>query len=88
MRLLVGDVAAVIKHLGQRQGDRSSATTGAAWSHGSFAMNVPQMTSSKLIILNLPHPRGLSRELAHNPEQQKNSAYARGFQQRRRARRR
>ena len=36
--------------------------------------------TDKLIILNLPHPRGLSRELAHNPEQQKNSAYARGFQ--------
>ena len=31
----------------------------------------------KLIILNLPHPRGLRRELAHNPKQQENSAYAR-----------
>jgi pimeloyl-ACP methyl ester carboxylesterase len=40
----------------------------------------PQMTD-KLIILNLPHPRGLSRELAHNPQQQKNSQYARNFQQ-------
>ena len=34
----------------------------------------------RLIILNLPHPRGLMRELANNPEQQKNSAYARNFQ--------
>jgi pimeloyl-ACP methyl ester carboxylesterase len=40
----------------------------------------PEMTE-KLVILNLPHPRGLSRELANNPEQRKNSAYARRFQQ-------
>ncbi len=37
--------------------------------------------TDKLIILNLPHFRGLSRELANNPKQQKNSAYARRFQQ-------
>jgi len=47
-----------------------------AW---QFAMTKPEMTE-KLIILNLPHPRGLARELATNPEQQKNSAYARQFQ--------
>src|SRR5216684_3240301 len=47
-----------------------------AW---NFALVNPQMTD-KLIILNLPHPRGLSRELAHNPQQQKNSQYARNFQ--------
>ncbi len=44
------------------------------------ALNAPQFVD-RLIILNLPHPRGLSRELAHNPEQQKNSQYARNFQQ-------
>lgn len=32
------------------------------------------------MILNLPHPRGIVRELANNAEQQKNSAYARRFQ--------
>ena len=32
------------------------------------------------MILNLPHPRGLFRELATNAEQQKNSQYARDFQ--------
>ena len=31
-------------------------------------------------MLNLPHPKGLSRELANNPKQQKNSQYARNFQ--------
>jgi pimeloyl-ACP methyl ester carboxylesterase len=36
--------------------------------------------TDKLIILNLPHPRGLSRELANNPAQQKASEYARNFQ--------
>jgi pimeloyl-ACP methyl ester carboxylesterase len=34
----------------------------------------------KLIILNLPHPKGLRRELATNPQQQQNSQYARNFQ--------
>jgi pimeloyl-ACP methyl ester carboxylesterase len=41
---------------------------------------MPERTE-KLIILNLPNPRGLSRELANNPAQQAASAYARGFQQ-------
>jgi pimeloyl-ACP methyl ester carboxylesterase len=39
----------------------------------------PEKTD-RLIILNLPHPKGLARELAHNPDQQKNSQYARNFQ--------
>src|SRR5579862_7333939 len=79
MRLLVGDVAAVIKALGRDKAIIVGHDWGGAvaW---QFALNLPQMTD-RLIILNLPHPRGLSRELAHNPEQQKNSAYARGFQQ-------
>ena len=33
----------------------------------------------KLVILNLPHPNGMARELASNPEQQANSSYARTF---------
>jgi epoxide hydrolase 4 len=78
MRLLVGDVAAVIKHLGKDKAVIVGHDWGGivAW---TFAMSLPQMTD-RLIILNLPHPRGLSRELANNPEQQKNSAYARNFQ--------
>ena len=43
-------------------------------------MRFPEQTD-RLINLNLPHPQGLMRELAHNPEQQKNSQYARDFQQ-------
>ena len=78
-RLLVDDVAAVIKSLGRDKAIIVGHDWGGlvAW---RFAMSYPQMTD-KLIILNLPHPRGLTRELAHNPEQQKNSQYARNFQQ-------
>jgi pimeloyl-ACP methyl ester carboxylesterase len=78
VRLLVGDVAAVIKSLGKDKAIIVGHDWGGlvAW---QVALNLPQMTD-KLIILNLPHPRGLSRELAHNPAQQKNSEYARNFQ--------
>ncbi len=38
-------------------------------------MSHPDKTD-KLVILNLPHPKGLARELANNPQQQKNSQYA------------
>ncbi|HEU4391599.1 MAG TPA: alpha/beta hydrolase [Blastocatellia bacterium] len=78
MTLLIGDVAAVIKQLGRSKAIIVGHDWGGAiaW---TFAMFKPEMTE-KLIILNLPHPRGLRRELAHNPEQQKNSSYARNFQ--------
>ena len=45
-----------------------------------LAMRHPDLVK-RLIICNLPHPYGLARELAHNPAQQKNSQYARNFQQ-------
>jgi pimeloyl-ACP methyl ester carboxylesterase len=78
VRLLVGDVAAVVKSLGKEKAIIVGHDWGGlvAW---QVALNLPQMTD-KLIILNLPHPRGLSRELANNPAQQKNSQYARNFQ--------
>jgi pimeloyl-ACP methyl ester carboxylesterase len=78
IRLLVGDVIAVIKHLGKPKAIIVGHDWGGmvAW---TLAINNPEFVE-RLIILNLPHPRGLSRELAHNPEQQKNSAYARQFQ--------
>ncbi len=79
MRLLVGDVIAVIKHLGR---DRA-IVVGHDWG-GAVAWTLATMAPNyveKLIILNLPHPRALNRELATNPAQQKNSQYARNFQQ-------
>jgi pimeloyl-ACP methyl ester carboxylesterase len=77
--LLVEDVAAVIKAVGRDKAIIVGHDWGGmvAW---TFAMTHPEMTD-KLIILNLPHPKGLMRELAHNPQQQKNSQYARNFQQ-------
>src|SRR6187431_2548693 len=79
MRFLVGDVAAVIRHLGRERATIVGHDWGGvvAW---QFAMNLPQMTEN-LVILNLPHPQGLSRELRTNAEQIKNSEYARNFQE-------
>ena len=65
MRLLVGDVAAVIHHLGRDKATIVGHDWGGvvAW---QFAMNLPQMTEN-LIILNLPHPNGLLARAAHQP---------------------
>lgn len=79
MPLLLGDVAAVIKALGREKAIIVGHDWGGAISW-NFTFYMPQMVE-KLIILNLPHPNGLSRELANNPKQQANSAYARRFQQ-------
>lgn len=79
MSVLVEDVTAVIR----ANGAERAVVVGHDWGGAiawSFAMAHPERTE-KLVVLNLPHPRGLARELAHNPEQQRNSAYARGFQQ-------
>ena len=77
MRYLVADVAAVIRHLGEEK----AIIVGHDWGgivSWQFAFALPQMVD-KLIILNLPHPNGLARELANNQEQQQNSSYARTF---------
>ena len=75
---LVADVKAVIEHFDQKKATVVGHDWGGfvAW---SFAMQHPEMTE-RLIVLNLPHPWGLQRELATNPEQAKNSQYARDFQ--------
>jgi epoxide hydrolase 4 len=75
---LVGDVVAVVKHFGVAKAVIVGHDWGGlvAW---TFAMTHPEMTD-RLVVLNLPHPRGLVRELATNPQQQKNSQYARNFQ--------
>ena len=77
-KLLVADVAAVIKHLGRDRATIVGHDWGGfvAW---QFAMTQPQMTQN-LVVLNLPHPTGLLRELRTNAEQIKNSEYARTFQ--------
>jgi pimeloyl-ACP methyl ester carboxylesterase len=76
---LVEDVVAVIQHFHRDK----AVLVGHDWGGAIawyFAMRHPEKTE-RLIILNLPHPNGMLRELQNNPEQQKNSAYARTFQQ-------
>jgi len=79
MEKLVGDLSAVLDHFKQKK----MVLVGHDWGgmvSWMFATMHPDKVD-RLIILNLPHPNGLSRELANNPEQQKNSQYARTFQQ-------
>jgi pimeloyl-ACP methyl ester carboxylesterase len=78
LKLLVEDVAAVIRDAGGKRATIAGHDWGGAvaW---YFAMGKPEMTE-RLIILNLPHFRGIQRELANNPRQHKNSQYARNFQ--------
>ena len=78
MPMLVSDVAAVIRDTGESKAVIVGHDWGGmvAW---RFAMANPAMTD-RLIVLTLPHPKGLSRELAKNPDQHRNSQYARNFQ--------
>ena len=78
MKLLIGDVLAVVIHFKREKATIVGHDWGGAVAWG-VAMAAPEVCD-KLIILNLPHMRGLARELANNPQQQKNSAYARAFQ--------
>jgi pimeloyl-ACP methyl ester carboxylesterase len=75
---LVGDVEAVRKHFKREKVTVVGHDWGGlvAW---AFAMAYPEKTE-RLVVLNLPHPRGMLRELANNPQQRKNSQYARNFQ--------
>ena len=79
MPLLVQDVQTVIHHLGYERAIVVGHDWGGAISW-QVATHLPQLVE-RLIILNLPHPRGMAREMAHNPQQQQNSEYARQFQQ-------
>ena len=79
MPLLVADVAAVIRH----HGEDSAIIVGHDWGGAvawTFALTRPEMTE-RLVILNLPHPNGLARELRTNPKQYENSSYVRTFQE-------
>ena len=78
MTHLVSDVRAVIEQFKKEKATIVGHDWGGAvaW---NFAMRYPK-ACDKLIILNLPHPWGLARELANNPDPQENSQYARNFQ--------
>src|SRR5215813_3689253 len=72
MHHLVEDVQAVIHHLKRDK----AIIIGHDWGGGIAWI----IAIGRLIILNCPHPTGITRELAHNPQQQEQSAYAREFQ--------
>ncbi len=75
---LVADVVAVVDHFDREKAIIVGHDWGGmvAW---NYAMTQPDRLD-RLVILNLPHPRGLMRELASNPKQQAASEYARNFQ--------
>src|SRR5258708_3066913 len=79
MRHLIEDVVAMIKHVGKDK----AVIVGHDWGGAiawQFAMYVPAMVE-RLIVLNMPHPLGLARELAHNTQQYEATEYVRTFQQ-------
>lgn len=76
---LMSDIAAVIRHLGEKK----AVIVGHDWGGAiawSLAMFQPELVD-RLVICNLPHPLGLMRELATNEQQRANSQYARKFQE-------
>lgn len=78
-KLLVEDIAAVV----QAEKASNAIIVGHDWGGAiawSVAMQRPELTRL-LIICNLPHPAGITREIAANPQQRKNSEYAFKFQQ-------
>lgn len=77
--LLLGDVEAVIRDCGAEKATIVGHDWGGAIAWG-FATAYSNLVE-RLVICNLPHRRGLLRELAQNPAQQEASAYARLFQE-------
>lgn len=75
---LIGDVAAVIAAEGQKKAIVIGHDWGAAISW-QVAFNRPDLVD-KLVIMSVPHPAGMARELATNPAQRAGSDYARNFQ--------
>ncbi len=78
MPRLVEDVAAVVRHFGAERATIVGHDWGGAiaW---SVAMTKPEIVE-RLVIMNVPHPNGLARELSGDTEQRANSDYARRFQ--------
>ena len=77
MEHLTRDVATIVRHFAEE----SAVIVGHDWGGivaWQFAFAYPEMVE-KLIVLDMPHPNGLARELATNEEQYTNSEYARTF---------
>lgn len=77
---LMGDIDAV---LNAEAPGRSATVIGHDWGAAvawQYAMTRPDRVKN-LVIISVPHPAGFAREMATNAEQQRNSEYARQFQQ-------
>ncbi|MEK7794412.1 MAG: alpha/beta hydrolase [Candidatus Hydrogenedentota bacterium] len=75
---LIADVLAVIK----AEGADKVVLVGHDWGGGiawQIALSKPELVD-KLIIVDLPHPRGLRREMLINDEHRERTQYARDFQ--------
>ena len=79
MSLLVSDVVAVVRHLGEEKATIVGHDWGGvvAW---NVAFYVPEIVD-KLIILNLPHPNGMSQAMRNNPEALAGTLYAKVFRE-------
>jgi epoxide hydrolase 4 len=78
IRLLTGDVVALIRHLGAK----ACFLVGHDWGGAvawAVAIAAPQVVE-KLVIVNAPHPGVFERELRENPGQQQASQYMLWFQ--------
>lgn len=78
MDLLIADIEAVIKSCGAKHAVVVGHDWGGAISW-TFALTHPELVD-KLVICNLPHLRGLKRELLINDDHRRNTQYARDFQ--------
>jgi pimeloyl-ACP methyl ester carboxylesterase len=76
---LIDDVDAVSRHFGRQQATLVGHDSGG-WISWRYAMAHPDRTH-RLVVLNLPHPGCIERELANNPRQHNAADYARQFQQ-------
>lgn len=76
---LVGDVDAVLEHFGRQKATIAGHDSGG-WIGWRYAMARPDK-AERLVVVNLPHPGCIERELATNPRQSEASGYARQLQQ-------
>ncbi len=78
MPLLCSDVVALIEHLGEESAMILGHDWGGmiAWAMGMFE---PSRTS-RVMVVNVPHPRALQRELAVNRQQREYATIVRAFQ--------
>ena len=79
MEVLIADIEAVMAAEGQEKASLIAHDWGAAMAW-QLAIRKPDKVAN-LVIVSTPHPVGMVREMRFNPDQIKNSNYARNFQQ-------